>query len=81
MSVFETVKEIIVEVKDIAAEDIKLESNFEADLEADSLDIVEMIMLLEEKFDFEIPEDAAEAMKTVKDVVDYIEKRLADDNT
>jgi acyl carrier protein len=77
MSVFETVKEIIVEVKDISADDIKMESRFAEDLEADSLDVVEMIMLLEEKYEFEIPEEVAEKLKTVKDVVDYIEKHLA----
>jgi len=78
MSVFETVKKIIVEVKDISGDDIQLESRFEEDLEADSLDVVEMIMLLEEEYEFEIPEEIAEKLKTVKDVVDYIEKHLAD---
>ena len=78
MSVFETVKEIIVEVKDISADDIQMESRFAEDLEADSLDVVEMIMLLEEKYEFEIPEEVAEKLKTVKDVVDYIEKHLAE---
>jgi len=77
MSVFETVKKIIVEVKDIKPDDIQMESRFEEDLEADSLDIVEMIMLLEEEFEFEIPEEVAEKLKTVKDVVDYIEKHTA----
>ena len=76
MSVFETVKEIIVEVKDISPDAIQMESRFAEDLEADSLDVVEMIMLLEEKFEFEIPEEVAEKLKTVKDVVDYIEKQL-----
>jgi len=78
MSVFETVKEIIVEVKDISADAIQMESRFAEDLEADSLDVVEMIMLLEEKYEFEIPEEIAEKLKTVKDVVDYIEKHLAE---
>lgn len=78
MSVFETVKKVIVEVKDIPADDIQMESRFEEDLEADSLDVVEMIMLLEEEYEFEIPEEVAEKLKTVKDVVVYIEKRLAE---
>jgi acyl carrier protein len=78
MSVFETVKKIIVEVKDISGDDIQLESRFEEDLEADSLDVVEMIMLIEEEYEFEIPEEVAEKLKTVKDVVDYIEKHLAE---
>lgn len=76
MSVFDELKKIIVEIKDIPESDIKLESSFVDDLDADSLDIVEMLMLLEEKFDMQIPEEAAEKMKTVKDVVDYIEARL-----
>jgi acyl carrier protein len=77
MSVFETVKKIIVEVKDTNPDNIQMGSRFEEDLEADSLDIVEMIMLLEEEYEFEIPEEVAEKLKTVKDVVDYIEKRIA----
>ncbi|MDD3365382.1 MAG: acyl carrier protein [Syntrophomonas sp.] len=78
MSVFEAVKKIIVEVKDISGDEIQLESRFEEDLEADSLDVVEMIMLIEEEYEFEIPEEIAEKLKTVKDVVDYIEKHLAE---
>lgn len=74
MSVFETVKKIIVEVKGIEEDQIRLESRFDEDLEADSLDVVEMIMLLEEEYEFEIPEEVAEKLKTVKDVVDYIEQ-------
>ncbi|NLU49658.1 MAG: acyl carrier protein [Syntrophomonadaceae bacterium] len=76
MSVFEALKEIIVEVLDIPADEITLESSFADDLEADSLDVVEMLMLLEEKYDIEIPEEVAENMKRVKDVVEYLEKRL-----
>ena len=78
MSVLEMVKKIIVEVKDIPSDDINLESRFAEDLEADSLDVVEMIMLLEEEYEFEIPEEVAENLKTVKDVVDYIEKQLSE---
>ncbi|MGI6469263.1 MAG: acyl carrier protein [Syntrophomonadaceae bacterium] len=76
MSVFEELKKIIVEIKDIPEDQITLESSFADDLEADSLDIVEMLMLLEERFDIQIPEEAAEKMKTVQDVVDYVEARL-----
>ena len=57
MNVFEAVRQVIVEIKDIPEENIKMESNFAEDLEADSLDVVEMLMLLEEKFD--ISEEAA----------------------
>lgn len=76
MSVFEVVKNVIVEIKDIPEEQIEMGSKFDEDLEADSLDIVEMLMLLEEKFGIQIPEEDAEKMKTVKNVVDYIEAKL-----
>ncbi|NSW81986.1 MAG: acyl carrier protein [Syntrophothermus sp.] len=76
MSVFETIKNVIVEVLDITPEEITLESSFTDDLGADSLDVVEMLMLLEEKYELEIPEEVAENMKTVKDVVEYLEARL-----
>lgn len=76
MNVFEVVKQVIMEIKDIPEENIKMESSFADDLEADSLDIVEMLMLLEEKFDMTIPEEAAEEMKLVKDAVEYIEAKL-----
>ena len=78
MSVFETVKKIIVEVKGIEEDQIQLESRFEEDMEADSLDVVEMIMMLEEEYEFEIPEEVAEKLKTVKDVVDYIEQHRSE---
>ncbi len=76
MLVFEELKKIIAEIKDIPEEDIKLESSFAEDLEADSLDIVEMLMLLEEKFDMQIPEEESEKMKKVEDVVKYVEARM-----
>lgn len=76
MNVFEVVRQVIVEIKDIPEENIKMDSNFSEDLEADSLDVVEMLMLLEEKFEITIPEEAAEEMKTVKDAVEYIEAKL-----
>lgn len=76
MDVFEVVRQVIVEIKDIPEENIKMDSNFSEDLEADSLDVVEMLMLLEEKFEITIPEEAAEEMKTVKDAVEYIEAKL-----
>lgn len=76
MSVFEDLKEIIVEVLDVPEEEITIESNFIEDLEADSLDVVEMLMLLEDKYDIEIPDELAEKMTKVQDVVEYLEKRL-----
>jgi acyl carrier protein len=74
MSILEEVKTIIVEIKDIPIETIKPESRLNEDLEADSLDIVEMLMSIEEKYDIKIPEEAADHIKTVQDAIDYIEK-------
>ena len=74
MSTFETVKRIVVEQLQVAADDVKIDSTFIDDLGADSLDIVELIMAFEEEFNIEIPDEIAEKIKTVKDAVDYIEK-------
>ena len=70
--VFEKVKEIIVEQLGVAENAITEEASFIDDLGADSLDIVELIMALEEEFDIEIPDGDAEKVVTVGDVVDYI---------
>lgn len=67
------VKEIIVEQLGVDADQIKPESNFVDDLGADSLDTVELIMSFEEEFGVEIPDTEAEKIKTIKDVVDYVE--------
>lgn len=67
------VREIIVEQLGVEADQVKLESNFIDDLGADSLDTVELIMAFEEEFGVDIPDTEAEKIKTVKDVVDYIE--------
>jgi acyl carrier protein len=71
---FEQVKEVIVEQLNVAPEEVKPEAKFVEDLGADSLDVVEMIMALEEKFEIEIPDSEAEKIQTVQDVVDYIQK-------
>lgn len=70
--VFEKVKKIIVEQLGVEEDDIALESSFIDDLGADSLDIVELIMALEEEFDLEIPDSEAEKITTVGDAVEYI---------
>ena len=70
--VFEKVKKIIVEQLGVEEEDIAMESSFIDDLGADSLDIVELIMALEEEFDLEIPDSEAEKITTVGDAVEYI---------
>ncbi|MFY9569391.1 MAG: acyl carrier protein [Acetivibrionales bacterium] len=70
--VFDKVKKIIVEQLGVEDDEVKLESSFIDDLGADSLDIVELIMALEEEFDIEIPDSEAEKISTVGDAVNYI---------
>jgi acyl carrier protein len=70
--VFEKVKKIIVEQLGVEEDEITMESSFIDDLGADSLDIVELIMALEEEFDLEIPDSEAEKITSVGDAVDYI---------
>ncbi|NLX64505.1 MAG: acyl carrier protein [Clostridiaceae bacterium] len=70
--VFEKVRDIIVEQLGVDEEDVKMESSFIDDLGADSLDIVELIMAIEEEFDLEIPDKEAEKITTVGDAVEYI---------
>ena len=70
--VFDKVKDIIVEQLGVDEEEVKIEASFIDDLGADSLDIVELIMALEEEFDLEIPDKEAEKIATVGDAVEYI---------
>lgn len=72
--IFEKVKKIIVEQLGVAETSVTMEASFIDDLGADSLDIVELIMALEEEFDMEIPDEDAEKIVTVSDVVDYIKE-------
>nr|WP_284697411.1 MULTISPECIES: acyl carrier protein [Thermoanaerobacterium] len=69
---FEKIRDIIVEQLGVDPEEVTMESSFIDDLGADSLDIVELIMALEEEFDVEIPDEDAEKIKTVGDVVEYL---------
>lgn len=71
-AILEKVKEVIIEQLGVEDEDIRLETSFIDDLGADSLDIVELIMALEEEFDMQIPDSEAEKIATVNDVVEYI---------
>ena len=74
MSTFEKVRDIVVEQLGVEADEVAIESTFIDDLGADSLDIVELIMAFEEEFNIEIPDEAAEKIKTVQDVVTYIDQ-------
>jgi len=73
--VFDKVKAIIVEQLSVEEDDITMESSFVDDLGADSLDIVELVMALEEEFDLEIPDEDAEKIRTVGEAVKYIQDR------
>ncbi len=74
--VFDKVKEIIVEQLGVAENNVTEEASFIDDLGADSLDIVELIMAIEEEFNMEIPDEDAEKVVTVGDVVDYIKENV-----
>lgn len=73
MPVFDKVKEIIIEELNVDASKVTLEANLKDDLGADSIDAVQIIMDLEDAFNIEIDTDNAEAISTVKNLVDYIE--------
>ncbi|MBM7598629.1 acyl carrier protein [Virgibacillus halotolerans] len=70
--IFDRVKALIVDHLDVEQEKVTMEASFKDDLEADSLDVVELIMELEDEFDMEIADEEAEKLSTVGDAVDYI---------
>lgn len=74
MAIIDKVKGIIIEQLGVEESEIKMESSFVDDLGADSLDIVELVMALEEEFDLEIPDEDAEKIRTVGDAVKYIQE-------
>ncbi|MGB7416369.1 MAG: acyl carrier protein [Thermosynechococcaceae cyanobacterium] len=74
---FEKVKSIVAEQLSVDAAQVVPEASFQNDLNADSLDVVEMVMALEEEFDIEIPDEDAEGITTVQKAVDYIDKKTA----
>jgi len=75
--IFEQVKEVVVEQLNVNPDEVKPESRFVEDLGADSLDVVELVMALEEKFGIEIPDEDAEKIQTVADAVKYIQEHAA----
>jgi len=74
VSIEDKIKKIVCEQLDVPAEDVVPEASFVDDLGADSLDQVELIMAMEEQFDLSIPDEDAENISTVKDVMDYVKK-------
>lgn len=75
----EKLQTIIAEQLGIEAGDVSAESNFKDDLNADSLDLFEMIMAMEEEFGVEIPSDDLEQLHTVQDVMDYLKNKGVED--
>ncbi|MBS6315600.1 MULTISPECIES: acyl carrier protein [Porcipelethomonas] len=71
--VFEKVKSIVADQLDVEEEKVTAEASITEDLGADSLDVVDLVMSIEEEFDIEIPDEAVENIKTVGDIVSYIE--------
>ena len=75
--VFEKMKQILAEQLDADIDSITLETDIADDLGADSLDVVEMLMSIEDEFEVEIPDEQIEGLKTVGNVVDYIQEHMA----
>jgi acyl carrier protein len=76
MDTFKEIKDIIVQQLGVAPDRVRLEARFREDLEADSLDLVELIMAFEDKYGGSIPDEDAQKITSVQQAVDYIEKNL-----
>ena len=74
--VFEKVREFIIDQLGVSEDEIQMETDLLKDLEADSLDAVEIIMALEDEYDLDIPDEVAIKFRTVKDIVKYVEARV-----
>lgn len=74
--IFDEVKEILAEQLDVDIDSIELSSNLADDLGADSLDAIDIVMTIEDEYSIEVPDEAVEAMKTVEDIVNYIETNI-----
>ncbi len=75
-TIFETVQSILVEQLGVEEDLVNMESNFIDDLNADSLDIVELVMAMEQEFGISIPDEEAERIKTVGDAVNFIKENI-----
>jgi acyl carrier protein len=78
--IFEKIKEITVEQLGVEEDKVTMDARFREDLEADSLDLVELIMAFEDEFGDEIPDDDAQQIKTVGESIAYLKQRLAEKN-
>jgi len=81
MSIKQEVIDIVVEQLGVDKDDITSDKSFVEDLNADSLDLTELIMTFEERFGCEISQEDAEKLKTVQDVIDYLQKRKGESTT
>ena len=77
--IFEKVKAIIIDLLQVSEDSVTLDANFIDDLGADSLDIVELVMALEEEYDVEIPSDDLAELNTVGDVINYLKDKGVED--
>lgn len=75
--VFEKIKTILADQLDVDAEEMSLDTKIADDLGADSLDVVELLMSIEDEFEVEIPDEEIEKLKTIGDVVEYIQNNMA----
>lgn len=71
--IFEKIREILCEQLDVEESDVTMESNIAEDLGADSMDVVDLIMSIEDEFEIEVPDEKVEGIRTVGDVVNFIE--------
>ncbi len=74
--VFEKIKKLLAEQLDADEDDMTMETNIAKDLGADSLDVVELLMAIEDEFEVEIPDDEIENIKTIGDLTDYIQSNI-----
>lgn len=76
MALYEKVKEIVVRELSVAESQVTEKATFQGDLNADSLDVVELVMAFEDEFDVEIPDEEAEHITSVGEAVEYLEKKI-----
>ena len=76
--IFEEIKDILAQQLDLDPDTIELTSNLAGDLGADSLDAIDIVMSLEDQYGIEVPDSVIESMKTVEDIVGFIESKITD---
>ncbi|MDO4155600.1 MAG: acyl carrier protein [Oscillospiraceae bacterium] len=79
MTTFDKIKEMIVDQLDVEADEVTMDANIQDDLGADSLDIVDLVMAVEDEFEVKIEDEVVEGMKTVGDIVKFIDAEKAED--